>query len=224
MAFPMIGSIDTYTKTLKMKFKWKEKQDSGQVFQKPAEASAKQASSILSETQKPAQTDIFEPEDDETRLKSLHIKVFSGANLTPAERKFLQDKDPVSYSRLLAAEESQKAYDRALKRCKTRDEVRHLQMSGLGSSMAAAKAGGSGDGGKAAAYGKMQMDKLEKETQKFIRQGGYRALPTQAEVNQAARDERKARERHKLQAETAAARKVRRARRRAAMAHLDIKA
>ena len=57
------------------------------------------------------------------------------------EREYLKTKNPVLYSRLEAADLEKKAYERELKRCRTKDEVQRLKLSHTASSLSAVNAG-----------------------------------------------------------------------------------
>lgn len=176
MDFTTIGSINTYTKTLKMQTKWNLKKQSGDVTSHPM-----------------TERDIFQSQINEARergdskLKTIAAKVDAGSKLTTDERRYLQAKDPEAYQELVAREREQKAYEQALKKCKTKEEVQRLKASALGASMTKLKAVendpniGIEKKLKIFKNEQLKLQKFAESEAAFVKSGEYAALPTEAE-------------------------------------------
>lgn len=96
MLIPMMGTIDTYTKTMKLQTQWDLKKQSGNV-------TSRQKS--LDEW---LQSDLSSTSDDEngdSQLKSIQAKLDSGKKLTAEEQAYLKAKDPQTYAELEASEQ-----------------------------------------------------------------------------------------------------------------------
>lgn len=170
----------------------------------------------MSETERALK--LLEEDEEKRTLRSIRFKMFSGGKLTASEKKHLRDNDPAAYAQLMAAESERKAYERRLRSCKTREEVRALNMNALGSCASAAKAASHGSAGDALGV-KMRSDAIMSSTLRFMRTGGFSSLPTQAETVKANREMREAMLGQKRTfGESSEVRKVKRARMRAAYA------
>lgn len=79
-------------------------------------------------------------EEDNGRLELIRAKLQYGGKLTDKEREYLKHKDPKAYADLLRDEEDQRLYERALRRCRTRDEAQHLKLGRITRSLDTIKA------------------------------------------------------------------------------------
>lgn len=197
MDFSGIGNFNTYLKNLKMQTQWNLKQQTGNYsakgksldqwldspMKKTAEASQVQA-----------QVDAQRENGDE-KLREIHQKLEAGGKLTRAEREYLQTKDPQTYQELVAEEQEQKAYEQALRRCTTKEEVERLRMGRIGASLARVQ---SVEHNSAiplskkleiAMGEKRRVDAVAESTKRFVESGEYAKLPTQAEESQAQKEQ-----------------------------------
>lgn len=183
-----IGSMNTYTKNLKMQTQWQLKQQSGDLT-----SHKKSLDEWLSASQTPAS--YGQAEHGDSQLRSIQQKLFAGKKLTAEERQYLKAKDPQTYAKLEAAEQEQKAYERELKRCKTKEDVQRLKTTYLNASLAVVKAVennpniGIEKKLEIMVQEKQRCDRLEESTMAFVRRGEYAKLPTDAEKAKADKEQ-----------------------------------
>ena len=94
----MIGSLNTYTKNLKMQTQFQMKQSRGEL------QSHKTLEDYLTASQ--SSTEGMNHKGDD-KLRNIQNKVLAGGKLTADERKYLQEKDPETYNKLKQAEQEQ---------------------------------------------------------------------------------------------------------------------
>ena len=165
MDFSTIGSISQYTKTAALKTQWNLKKKSGDVT-----GHSKGLDDFLSVSSAFSKT----PEEaDNEKLQKITNKVNVGAKLTDKEMEYLKEKNPQLYEKLRQIEKEQKAYEEALRHCKSKDEAQRLHMARVGEAMQAAK---NGDG--TAAY---RMNRMSESMTAFSETEEYKKLPTEAE-------------------------------------------
>ena len=183
----MIGSINAYTKNIKLQTQWELKQRNGDY------SGHKTLEEWLGDTQ--ARDEPGGKGDD--ALRAIHQKLEAGSKLTPEERRYLQAKDPEAYAKLEANERDQKAFEQKLRQCRTKEEVERLKMTYLSSSLTVVK---SVEHNSAiplnkkleiCMHEKQRCDMLEESYRKFARSGGYGQLPTENEAAKAQKDEEK---------------------------------
>lgn len=183
----LMGSLNTYTKQLKLQTQFHLKQAKGEL------GSHKTLEQYLGEA---ANTDEKAGSDD--TLRSIHQKLDAGAKLTAQERRYLQSKDPEAYAKLEAAEREQKAFEQKLRQCRTKEEAQRLKMTYLNTSLVVVKAVENNPNISQAkkleimTQEKRRCDRLEQSAREFVRQGGYDRLPTEAEQAKAEKDAQKA--------------------------------
>lgn len=73
------------------------------------------------------------------RTSEIYNKLKSGGTLTGEERAYLQEHDPEALADYDKAQAEKKAYEKAMKNCKTKEEVDRLKFNKLGSFAAEAK-------------------------------------------------------------------------------------
>lgn len=182
--FGTISSIRNYVKKLDSKFQAQqrsegktEKQSNLDKWIKEQKDKAKNALKTLQDME----------ENTDHELNTIQSKVYSGATLSREEREYLKTKNPVLYARLEAADLEKKAYERELKRCRTKDEVQRLKVSHVASSLSAINSAYNNPiittaQKLAIAQGEMyKMKGIQEVTAKFIKTGAYHNLPTEQE-------------------------------------------
>ncbi len=65
------------------------------------------------------------------KLGKIRAKLRSGARLTSEEKEFLKKHDPKLYSKVIALEREQAAYEERLKTCRTRDDAERIKTEKL---------------------------------------------------------------------------------------------
>lgn len=187
MDFSMIGSIRNYTKTLELQTKWNQKKASGDV--------------TAHET---SERDIIQRQVNEDRgkekLREIKAKLEAGVKLTGDEKKYLKSEDPEAYQELEDQEREQKEFERALKRCRTKEEVQRLKLSKLGTSLTKLKSVENNPNISLEKKLKIftdeqkKLDRFEESTKKFVQSGEYGKLPDESEAAKAEREERETEE------------------------------
>lgn len=196
MSFPMIGTINDYAKSWKLQTQWNLKQQQGDLT---AHADT------LSDWLEGPSTDSDSPygEHGDTKLRKIHQKLEAGGTLTQREREYLQAKDPEAYQELVKLEKEQEAYERALKRCRTKEDVQRLKLGRVAASLTTVNAVehnpniGIADKLEICMREKNRCDRAEESTREFIRTGAYHRLPTEAEQAKALHDLHQAQRPHR---------------------------
>lgn len=180
----LMGSLNTYTKQLKLQTQFHLKQAKGEL------GSHKTLEQYLGE----AAEDAGEKNGSDDTLRSIHQKLDAGAKLTAQERRYLQSKDPEAYAKLEASEREQKAFEQKLRQCRTKEEAQRLKMTYLNTSLVVVKAVENNPNISQAkkleimTQEKRRCDKLEQSAREFVRRGDYERLPTEAEQAKAEKD------------------------------------
>lgn len=196
MDFSMIGNMNTYLKSMKMQMQWDLKRQSGDYSAKEKDLdqwldSPMKKTAEASQVQ--AQVDA-QRENGDDKLREIHQKLEAGGKLTAEERKYLQAKDPQTYQELVAEEQEQKAYEQALRRCTTKEEVERLRMTKLGGSLMKVQsvehnsAIPLSEKLKIAMAEKRRTDAVAESTRRFVQSGQYADLPTESEEWQASQE------------------------------------
>ena len=138
MSLSIMGSVNTYTKTMKLQTQWNLKQQSGDYTSH--KKSLDEWISTAQETLKKSRRGLYGNQDDDEegnkKLNNIMQKIYAGKKLTQKERQYLQAKNPQAYEKLRASEQEQKAFEKKLRLCRTKEEVQRLKMTQLASSMA----------------------------------------------------------------------------------------
>ena len=181
MSFNVIGNMNTYLKSMQMKSVWDLKKKSGDYGAKGATNIQQMLDQIAGKTEDGSR------QQDE-KLSEILQKFYAGKKLSSEEREYLRDKAPLVYKELIAIEEEQKAYERELRRCETKEEVERVRMNRINGALTTVNAVSSNpnipEGAKMAIIGqeKRRVDAIVESTEKFVRSGEYAKLPTEAEV------------------------------------------
>ena len=185
-----IGSLSCYMKNMKLETKWKQKKKSGD-FQSESKKTELQRKNEQFKAQYYKQQE-ENPEDD--TLKAINNKIAAGTKLSATEMRYLQSKNPMLYQKIKNDEKQEKAFEKELKECKTKDEVEKLKFNNVSKAMSAIGAVKSNpnipEGTKlAVAESEMRkLQKLDKIAAKFVKSGEYSKLPTEAEVQKAEKE------------------------------------
>ncbi|MCR5537006.1 MAG: hypothetical protein K6F05_06295 [Succinivibrio sp.] len=124
---------------------------------------------------------------DERRLTEIKAKLESGRKLSFFEKQYLRVADPLTYNDLLASECEQKQYERALQRCRNREEVAALKLGRLTTAYVNVKNISSNphiqeeDRLKFCSMQQRRTEQVEKSTAKFTQSREYQDLPTREE-------------------------------------------
>ncbi len=117
------GTIYHATKMLQMTQKWEQKKSSGNILQKEVKN--------LSPEEK--QFQIYQEQLEKARegneYSAIYAKMQSGQTLSPEEEEKIRTKDPKMYMEYKADKLEQEAYEKRLKRCKTKEEAEKLHVN-----------------------------------------------------------------------------------------------
>ncbi len=191
-----IGNLSTYMKTVKLQTQWDLKQQTGSYAAKGKSLDEWLDSSMKKTAEAAgiqAQVDA-QRENGDDKLREIHQKLEAGGKLTPEEREYLQAKDPQTYQNLVQEERQQKAYEQALRRCRTQEEVQRLQTQRINASLTVVRSVENNPHISKAkkleivVWEKRKLDAIAESTQRFIASGEYAKLPTEAEEAQANQD------------------------------------
>ncbi len=196
MDFMKIGSLTSYTKTLKLKNDWNKKKRENDFESQSKKSELERKNDQFKATYKKQQ----EENKNDKMLQTINSKIAAGADLTPAEMRYLQTKNPTQYNALRNREIEKKNYERELKRCKTKEDVERLKMSTVSaalSSIGAVKSNPNIPESTKLAVAQAELQKLDdynKINAKFVESGEFAKLPTEEEVRQFEKDKAEARE------------------------------
>ncbi len=165
MDLSTIGSVSQYARNAALKTQWDLKKKNGGVT-----GHSRSLNDLLSVGGSASRT---QQEADDEKLQKITAKVSAGAKLTEKEMEYLRERNPQLYEKLRQIEREQKAYEEALRRCKSKDEAQRLHTARVGEIMESAK---SGDG--MAAY---RLNRMTESMTAFTETEGYQSLPTEAE-------------------------------------------
>lgn len=195
MPVTMMGTIGSYTNTMKLQTQWNLKKQSGDLtsHKKSLDEWLKDSQASTSGT---SDADApFANKGGDNKLRTIQAKVDAGKKLTAQEKSYLKEKDPETYADLEAEEQEQRAYEQKLKRCRTKEEVQRLKLAHVGTSLAKVNAVKNDPNIslekklKVAKQELRRCNKLEESTKEFIRRGEYAKLPTDQELSKAEQEE-----------------------------------
>lgn len=134
MNLTSLTSLNQYVKTLKLQTVWNLKQEQGAYG-----AQGKRLEDWL-QTPTASAPGRASGEQEDTKLTTIQMKVYNGKTLTQKELDYLREKDPETYQKARAMERSKRAYEEALRRCRTKEEVERLRLSHLSASLSTVNA------------------------------------------------------------------------------------
>lgn len=188
MDFMSIQNLNSYIKNLKLQSQWSMKQQTGQY-----NAKGTTLEDWLGDSQLQAEETAPGNGGDDT-LRKIHQKLDVGGKLTQKERDYLQEHDPEAYRELVNQEREQKAYEQALRRCKTQEEARQLQIGRINASLTRVRAVEHdphiplSKKLEIAMAEKQRVDRVAESTREFVASGDFAELPTRSEEIQANED------------------------------------
>lgn len=126
------GTIQSQVSLQMLDLKWqKKKQD---INSKKDTEGMTQDEILLDSLERQAQT-----ERERSATSELYTKLKTGGTLTEEEIAYLKEHDPESLAEYEKAQTEKKAYENALKNCRTKEDVQRLKLNRMGSFAAQAK-------------------------------------------------------------------------------------
>lgn len=174
--------------------KWQQKKNSfGQDQKKLSEMTAEER-----------QLQDFREQAEQMRKSQKHAnidaKLAAGDKLTPEEIEYLRQNNPQALRDYEETQRERESYKRALRNCRTKEEVERLKYAKMGQFMAEAKKISSNacipKGKKVALLKRIlqQVTAVEDEHKEFLKTSRYASLPTEEEAREAEKAEKEQRE------------------------------
>ena len=196
MDFTAIGSLHAYTKNMAMEMKWQQKKSSGDF--------KADGTKTVEEWLKKQQEEATQSQSTDSKLKAqIDLKLKSGKKLTYEELEYLKNHDPQGYQKAREIQMEREAFERELKKCRTKEEVQRVKLSHAAASMAAVKEADTNPNIPKGQKLALIMQELAKNNalcdaeRAFIQSGDYGRLPTENERLKAEEDLKKAEEAEK---------------------------
>lgn len=192
--FTMAGTIKRSVRMAALDQKWQQKKNSfGQDKKKLAEMTAEER-----------QLQDFREQAEQMRKSQKHAnidaKLAAGEELTPEEIEYLRQNNPQALKDYEDTQRERESYKRALRNCRTKEEVERLKYTKMGQFMAEAKKISSNacipKGKKVALLKRIlqQATAVEDEHKEFLKTSRYASLPTEEEAREAEKAEKEQRE------------------------------
>ena len=129
MSVIMLSSVNQYIKTLKLETTWNLKRERGDFT-----ARGKKLEDWFTPSATFAAGEGHRDEG-QSKLQAIQMKVYNGKTLTQKEKEYLKEHAPETYEKARSLEREKRAYEQALRRCRTREEVERLRLSRLGTAL-----------------------------------------------------------------------------------------
>lgn len=192
--FTMAGTIKRSVRMAALDQKWQQKKNSfGQDKKKLTEMTAEER-----------QLQDFREQAEQMRKSQKHAnidaKLAAGEELTPEEIEYLRQNNPQALKDYEDTQRERESYKRALRNCRTKEEVERLKYTKMGQFMAEAKKISSNacipKGKKVALLKRIlqQATAVEDEHKEFLKTSRYASLPTEEEAREAEKAEKEQRE------------------------------
>lgn len=192
--FTMAGTIKRSVRMAALDQKWQQKKNSfGQDQKKLTEMTAEER-----------QLQDFREQAEQMRKSQKHAnidaKLAAGEELTPEEIEYLRQNNPQALKDYEDTQRERENYKRALRNCRTKEEVERLKYAKMEQFMAEAKKISSNacipKGKKVALLKRIlqQATAVEDEHKEFLKTSRYAGLPTEEEAREAEKAEREQRE------------------------------
>lgn len=192
--FTMAGTIKRSVRMAALDQKWQQKKNSfGQDKKKLTEMTAEER-----------QLQDFREQAEQMRKSQKHAnidaKLAAGEELTPEEIEYLRQNNPQALKDYEDTQRERENYKRALRNCRTKEEVERLKCTKMGQFMAEAKKISSNacipKGKKVALLKRIlqQATAVEDEHKEFLKTSRYASLPTEEEAREAEKAEKEQRE------------------------------
>lgn len=192
--FTMAGTIKRSVRMAALDQKWQQKKNSfGQDKKKLTEMTAEER-----------QLQDFGEQAEQMRKSQKHAnidaKLAAGEELTPEEIEYLRQNNPQALKDYEDTQKERENYKRALRNCRTKEEVERLKYTKMGQFMAEAKKISSNacipKGKKVSLLKRIlqQATAVEDEHKEFLKTSRYASLPTEEEAREAEKAEKEQRE------------------------------
>lgn len=192
--FTMAGTIKRSVRMAVLDQKWQQKKNSfGQDKKKLAEMTAEER-----------QLQDFREQAEQMRKSQKHAnidaKLAAGEELTPEEIEYLRQNNPQALKDYEDTQKERESYKRALRNCRTKEEVERLKYTKMGQFMAEVKKISSNacipKGKKVALLKRIlqQATAIEDEHKEFLKTSRYASLPTEEEAREAEKAEKEQQE------------------------------
>lgn len=192
--FTMAGTIKRSVRMAALDQKWQQKKNSfGQDKKKLTEMTAEER-----------QLQDFREQAEQMRKSQKHAnidaKLAAGEELTPEEIEYLRQNNPQALKDYEDTQRERENYKRALRNCRTKEEVERLKYTKMGQFIAEAKKISSNacipKGKKVALLKRIlqQATAVEDEHKEFLKTSRYASLPTEEEAREAEKAEKEQRE------------------------------
>lgn len=170
----MIGNIARYVRNMKLEKKWEERK----------------VNPYLAKGLNPAGTSLVNQDSEEAKsqkLQSIAGKMKAGQRLSKAELDYLRENAPDVYDKAVKIEKERKAYEKRLKKCKTKDEVMRVNAQKLqqfGAEMKGIMQSSMSKGEKEAAMEDLGMRVMAilNEHNEFVKSPAFEKLPWKREL------------------------------------------
>lgn len=183
---PISGTIRNAVKLAQLDNKWQQKKQSGKIFEKETDPQMRMLKQYQEDLQKMRKSN---------EMSSITAKMKAGEDLTPEEIEYLQKNHPDIYREYMEIKGEKEAYERQLKRCKTKEEAERLKVNKMNGILAQAKSVMNNPnipkGAKVGIMEKLLMKTMgiEKVHRLFVESGQYAELPTDEEYAEEKRQE-----------------------------------
>ncbi len=142
MNFPTIGSVTNAVKNMQLTQKWQQRKteinQSGIVKDNSKFAKTEEEQNVLSMLDR-YKKQIAE-QREQAAMGGITAKLKSGQSLSPAELDYLKENAPELYEEYVKIQKEREAYEKELKKCETKEDVRRVNTMKMNSFMNEAKA------------------------------------------------------------------------------------
>lgn len=159
------GSVQGYVKELDLRFKAELKKRNSQQSNDEAQFSQKSIA---------AEVDRFR---EEYKHSGIVNKMTLGHKLSDSELEYLRQKHPDLHAKAVRIKQEREAYEKEMKRCKTKEEARRANMGKICALAHSYRTAEARNDGGAAAEASMKAKAVDDEHIKFIKSGDYAMLP-----------------------------------------------
>ena len=180
----MIGTVHNAVKLTALEQKWQQQKQDIKKTLKERYGNTQQGKDALNILQFREQLEQINQNRDRAAIDA---KLQSGTELTPEEIAYLKAHDPQAYNAYEEMKLKQKAYEKQLENCETKEEVEKLKQVKMGEFLAQVKEVSNNSvipkGQKLAMIEKIHAEakNIEKTHEKFVKTAFYASLPTEEE-------------------------------------------
>lgn len=182
MNFFTVGSASDYVNLKKLEFKWTERKNN------PFLPKGKNEDSFTARFSRQTEEGL-----KSNNISLLRGKMQTGAPLSPDEMEYLKENSPELYETAKKIENERNEYKKALKNCRSREDVEKLKLGSLSRLAAEAKAISTSSGisterkKELLEQAGMRVMAITYEHNRFIATSAYRALPERSDDSRAKR-------------------------------------